>query len=156
MVKGVMELRDECAGDHMTPIDKCAMLDVTDKLDMKCMSSILAHGHSRVPIYKGDPSNVKGVLLIKRLITLDPQDERPISTLEGVWRPPVFVSPDENLQMLLKRFRHTRSHLAIVCHDHTGCEKRHGDKVAYYSTYLARSLWDIPTTPMTVTHQKNT
>ena len=60
MVKGVMELRDECAGDHMTPIDKCAMLDVTDKLDMKCMSSISRDALSS-PIYKGD-LRIKGVL----------------------------------------------------------------------------------------------
>jgi len=41
-----------------------------------------------VPVFEGTPSNVVGMLLVKRLIKLDPDDCTPVRTLEGAYTPP--------------------------------------------------------------------
>ncbi|CAN0531945.1 unnamed protein product, partial [Laminaria digitata] len=56
---------------------------------------------------------------VKKLIVLDPDDERDISTL--MLRIPVVVSPTKSLLDLLNTFQTGRSHLALVrcdpCYD---------------------------------------
>ena len=42
---------------------------------------LLKMSHSRVPVYEGNRNNIIGVLLVKMLITLDPDNATRISTL---------------------------------------------------------------------------
>ena len=61
--------------------DICAMLQVyMVPLDMKLgrteMTNILRTGHSRIPVHEpGSPQDVIGLLLVKELVLLDPDDE---------------------------------------------------------------------------------
>lgn len=63
-------------------------------------------------MYRGSPHNVCGILLVKKLIVLSPDDERKISSL-GL-RYPLPVSPDTPLLELLNLFQRGLSHLALV------------------------------------------
>ena len=47
----------------------------------EAMGKILARGHSRVPVYSGNPKNVIGLLLVKSLLTVRPETETPVSAL---------------------------------------------------------------------------
>jgi len=52
------------------------------QLDLPTMRRIVMSTHSRVPIFYGtDRSQIAGILLVKWLITLDPDDATPISSL---------------------------------------------------------------------------
>jgi hypothetical protein len=46
-----------------------------------------------VPVYKGDRRNVQGYVLTKRLIVIDGEDNRDLSSL-NVFRKPLVVKPD--------------------------------------------------------------
>jgi hypothetical protein len=50
-------------------------------LSAETMADILAHGHSRIPVYSGSRHNVQGYLLTKRLIVIDPEDNRELDSL---------------------------------------------------------------------------
>lgn len=45
------------------------------------MGKILARGHSRVPVYSGNPKNIIGLLLVKSLLTVRPETETPVSAV---------------------------------------------------------------------------
>lgn len=88
------------------------MLLTEDVLDSEMMAKIVAVGHSRIPVYRHWPHNVCGIILVKKLIVLSPDDRRKISSL-GL-RYPLPVPPEMPLLELLNLFQRGMSHLAIV------------------------------------------
>jgi hypothetical protein len=93
------------------------MLPLDTILDLNQMAVILHQGHSRIPIFEGARSNIRGVLLVKRLIVLNPEDRRPLRTIATRW--PLICSPEMPLLDILNLFQTGRSHMAIVCDDPT-------------------------------------
>jgi metal transporter CNNM len=64
---------------------------------------------------------VAGLLLVKRLIVLDPEDRRPVKEFSQL-RKPVVLHPDRNLLEVLNIFQRGHCHLAIVTEQ---CAPRH-------------------------------
>jgi metal transporter CNNM len=54
---------------------------VDSKLDWEAIGKILARGHSRVPVYSGNPKNIIGLLLVKSLLTVRAETETPVSAV---------------------------------------------------------------------------
>ena len=54
---------------------------------------------------------------MKRLIAVNPDDRRPVETMRDVWKEPIFISGDINLQDLLNVFQKTKQHIALVSKD---------------------------------------
>uniref|UniRef100_A0A0D9VNX9 CNNM transmembrane domain-containing protein n=1 Tax=Leersia perrieri TaxID=77586 RepID=A0A0D9VNX9_9ORYZ len=103
---------NETAKDAMTPISETFSLDINAKLDLHTMGMIMTKGHSRVPIYSGSPSNIIGLILVKNLITCQPEDEVPIRnvTIRKIPR----VDADLPLYDILNEFQKGHSHMAVV------------------------------------------
>jgi len=51
------------------------MLDWNSILDFRTMSRIIDSGHSRIPVYRDERTNIEGVLYVKELMFVDPDDE---------------------------------------------------------------------------------
>ncbi|CAI7735612.1 unnamed protein product, partial [Closterium sp. NIES-54] len=81
IISGALDLTQKTAEEAMTPIESTFSLSVNSRLDWDTMGRILARGHSRVPVYRGHPSNIVGVLLTKTLLTVRPEDETPVSSI---------------------------------------------------------------------------
>jgi metal transporter CNNM len=96
----------------MTPIESTFSLDVNSKLDWEAMGKILARGHSRVPVYSGNPKNVIGLLLVKSLLTVRPETETLVSAV-CIRRIP-RVPADMPLYDILNEFQKGSSHMAAV------------------------------------------
>ncbi len=100
----------------MVPWSQVFCLSTADALDERLLAVIMASGFSRIPVYEGeDPSFVKGFLLTKRLIVIDPAARRPVASL--ALRRPLVVAPDCGLIDLLNAFQEGRSHLALVAQE---------------------------------------
>ena len=67
----------------------------------------------QVPVYDGSKHNVCGLLLVKRLIVISPEDKRKIGSL--LCRVPSVVGTDTTLLDALNVFQEGKSHIAIVC-----------------------------------------
>ncbi|ETV89190.1 riboflavin synthase, alpha subunit, variant 1 [Aphanomyces astaci] len=52
----------------MTPFDQVYMVNDERLLDKALMEEIVASGYSRIPVFCGHRSNIRGILLVKRLI----------------------------------------------------------------------------------------
>ncbi|KHN33069.1 DUF21 domain-containing protein [Glycine soja] len=81
IISGALDLTEKTAEAAMTPIESTFSLDVNSKLDWEAMGKILARGHSRVPVYSGNPKNIIGLLLVKSLLTVRPETETPVSAV---------------------------------------------------------------------------
>uniref|UniRef100_A0A7C9DFJ3 CNNM transmembrane domain-containing protein n=1 Tax=Opuntia streptacantha TaxID=393608 RepID=A0A7C9DFJ3_OPUST len=112
IISGALDLTEKTAEEAMTPIESTFSLDVNSKLDWEAMGKILARGHSRVPVYSGNPKNIIGLLLVKSLLTVRPETETPVSAV-SIRRIP-RVPGDMPLYDILNEFQKGSSHMAAV------------------------------------------
>ncbi|CAN6463853.1 unnamed protein product [Victoria cruziana] len=112
IISGALDLTQKTAKDAMTPIAETFSLDINSKLDMQTLGMIMTRGHSRVPIYSGNPTNIVGLILVKNLITCRPEDEVPIRnvTIRKIPRVREYLP----LYSLLNEFQKGHSHMAVV------------------------------------------
>ncbi|KAI5559687.1 hypothetical protein BDE02_17G129400 [Populus trichocarpa] len=112
IITGALDLTQKTAKDAMTPISETFSLDINCKLDEKTMGLIIRKGHSRVPIYTGNPTNIIGLILVKNLIRCRPEDETPIRdlTIRRIPRVPDLLP----LYDIMNQFQKGHSHMAIV------------------------------------------
>ncbi|KAG9414607.1 hypothetical protein AC1031_008012 [Aphanomyces cochlioides] len=112
IIHGAMDMSTKTVAMIMTPFDKVFMLSVEEKLDDATMVRILASGYSRIPVYKDHKVNVVGLLLVKRLIVLNPAEEKPLKDL--MLRRPIVIAPEHSCYSILNLFQEGRSHFALV------------------------------------------
>ncbi|XAR61227.1 hypothetical protein NMG60_11034868 [Bertholletia excelsa] len=112
IISGALDLTEKTAEEAMTPIESTFSLDVNSKLDWEAIGKILARGHSRVPVYSGNPTNIIGLLLVKSLLTVRAETETPVSAV-SIRRIP-RVPADMPLYDILNEFQKGSSHMAAV------------------------------------------
>ncbi len=115
IMTGALELHRLKVKDVMLPLDEVYMLSTDTKLDSETLGSLLQAGHSRVPVFENHPHNIRGMLLVKRLIVLNPEEKREVGSLPLL--EPLVVGSDCSLLDLLYMFSAGKSHLAIICSD---------------------------------------
>jgi len=92
------------------------------KLDFECLERIFKSGHSRVPVvevrgshYEGQRLSVIGLLFVKDLILLDPEDELPVRNIIDTFLHDLkHIDVNTSVKTVMDEFRHGRSHLAVV------------------------------------------
>ncbi|XP_071724219.1 DUF21 domain-containing protein At4g14240-like [Rutidosis leptorrhynchoides] len=112
IISGALDLTEKTAAEAMTPIESTFSLDVNSKLDWEAMGKVLARGHSRVPVYSGNPKNIIGLLLVKSLLTVRPETETLVGAV-SIRRIP-RVPFDMPLYDILNEFQKGSSHMAAV------------------------------------------
>ncbi|CEG42511.1 hypothetical protein L916_03792 [Plasmopara halstedii] len=115
IIHGALDLAAKTVTEVMIPMKDVYMLELDTELCPDMLARILAHGHSRIPVYERHKSNIVGLLLVKKLIVLDPDDRRPIRDL--MLRKPILVSPKESCYSILNEFQKGHSHIALVTED---------------------------------------
>ncbi|CAN1818214.1 DUF21 domain-containing protein At2g14520 [Linum perenne] len=112
IIAGALELTEKTASDAMTPISETFAIDINGKLDSDLMNLILENGHSRVPVYYEQPTNIIGLVLVKNLLTIHPEDATPVKnvTIRRIPR----VQEHLPLYDILNEFQKGHSHMAVV------------------------------------------
>jgi magnesium and cobalt transporter len=115
MIEGVMQVAEMQVRDIMIPRAQMDVVDINDPRDeILPMSSNRAFALSRVD---GDRDNVIGILLAKDLLRLC---RKKTSNLRDHVAPGVFVPESKRLNVLLREFRASRNHIAIVVDEYGG------------------------------------
>ncbi|XP_075491561.1 DUF21 domain-containing protein At4g14240-like isoform X1 [Primulina tabacum] len=112
IISGALDLTEKTAEEAMTPIESTFSLDVSSKLDWEAIGKILTRGHSRIPIFSGNPKNIIGLLLVKNILTVRAETETPVSAV-SIRRMP-RVPSDMPLYDILNEFQKGGSHMAAV------------------------------------------
>ncbi|WWD19045.1 hypothetical protein CI109_103503 [Kwoniella shandongensis] len=113
ILNGVLSLNEKHAQEIMTPIKDCLILPADKILDHDAIDQILLSGFSRIPVHEpGQKDNFIGMLLVKRLITYNPDDEWPVSKFSLLPLPE--AKPEINCFQALDYFQTGRAHLLLI------------------------------------------
>ncbi len=113
MITGVMTLHEDTVGHIMTNRDDVDAIDITASWP-EVLSTIVEAGRTRFPVYEGTLDHVVGVLYVKDLLPFLKTHEAPVEPLSEIIRKPWTVPVDRSVELLLREFLHSRSHMAIV------------------------------------------
>lgn len=119
MLEGVLQVAEMQVRDIMIPRSQMIVIKEDANLD-EVLPVIIESGHSRFPVIGSTRDEVKGLLLAKDLLKLYFTNEQAHFNLESILRPTSFVPEGKRLDSLLKDFRRTHNHLAIVADEYGG------------------------------------
>jgi metal transporter CNNM len=112
IIKGALDLTNKTVGQVMTEMKYVFSIDYNVKLDRSTLSQIVKAGHSRIPVYKGEKHEIIGIILVKSLILLDPDDATPAKDIRILPLPKVDINT--SLFAIMDRFQEGNSHMAIA------------------------------------------
>ena len=110
MLERVLRMGEMTVADVLVSASRMDMLDI-DAPQGELMHQVIQTAHSRFPVYQDGRDNIIGILLAKDLLKLQ---RAPRLHLRTLVRPALFVPENKALPGLLREFRSTRNHLAIV------------------------------------------
>lgn len=118
MLEGALSVSERQVGDIMVPRSKMVSLPI-DEPFLELTKQVVESGHSRFPVHGDDRDEIIGILLAKDLLRGIVADGGPGSARE-LLRPAVLIPESKRLNVLLKEFRLSRNHMAIVVDEHGG------------------------------------
>jgi magnesium and cobalt transporter len=114
MIEGVMQVGDLRVGDIMIPRAEMISIRRDDPLE-RIVEIAVDSAHSRFPVIGEDRGEVLGIVLAKDLLAYCTEIRRQDSfNIRDHLRAAVFVPESKRLNVLLKEFRASRNHMAIV------------------------------------------
>jgi magnesium and cobalt transporter len=119
MLQGVLDVADTQVRDVMIPRPHMVVLERDAGLD-ELLRTIVESGHSRFPVIGEDRDEVVGILLAKDLLRHFVDDPNGRFQLRDLLRPAVFIPESKRLNILLKEFRASHNHIAIVVDEYGG------------------------------------
>ena len=113
IIEGALQVSSMQVRDVMIP--RSQLVNVPAKLPPnEIIELVTKASHSRFPVTGENVDNVIGILLAKDLLPLILEEETEKLDVKDVVRPATFVPESKRLNVLLKEFRETRQHMAIV------------------------------------------
>ena len=119
MLEGVLGVADIQVRDIMVPRAQMTVLSRDDESDV-LLKTVIESGHSRFPVMDEDREKIVGILLAKDLLRLAVANEDTPFDIKEFMRPTVFVPESKRLNVLLREFRRSRVHMAIVADEYGG------------------------------------
>lgn len=113
IIGAVLELKEKPVHAVMTPMDDVFVMSEDTTLDQDMIDMILSQGYSRIPIHEaGNPTNFIGMLLVKILITYDPEDCRKVRDFALATLPE--TRPETSCLDIINFFQEGKSHMVLV------------------------------------------
>ena len=116
MIEGVLQVSERQVREIMIPRAQMDVVDIDDPSD-KILPFVIKTAHSRFPVVDGERDDVVGILLAKDLLRVCAGEEM---NLRDWLRPAIFVPESKRLNVLLREFRASRNHIAIVVDEYGG------------------------------------
>jgi magnesium and cobalt transporter len=120
MLESVLEVSGIQVRDVMVPRSQMVVIQRDDPAD-KILPVVIESGHSRFPVVGEDRDEVVGILLAKDLLRFFVEDaDKDDFDIRECLRPAVFIPESKRLNVLLKEFRVSHNHMAIVVDEYGG------------------------------------
>jgi len=115
MLGGVLDLADLDVSEVMVHRRSIVMID-GELAPREVLAEALDCGHTRIPIYRGEPENVIGVLHVKDLLQAMARADGNIDALDvaAMLRTPWFIPETTSLKDQLAAFLKRQNHFALV------------------------------------------
>lgn len=116
IIEGAMAASETSVRDVMVPRAQMGVIDIDLPLE-QIIPKVIEAAHSRFPVVGESKDDVIGILLAKDLLrTITEKDFH----LRDWLRPAVFIPESKRLNVLLREFRVSRNHMAIVVDEFGG------------------------------------
>ncbi|KAI3396181.1 hypothetical protein diail_384 [Diaporthe ilicicola] len=113
IIGAVLELKEKPVHDVMTPMADVFVMSEETVLDEEKIDMILSAGYSRIPIHEaGNETNFIGMLLVKILITYDPEDGKKVRDFPLATLPE--TRPETSCLDIINFFQEGKSHMVLV------------------------------------------
>jgi len=118
MMEGALEVSETQVRDAMIPRSQMVVVHIDSDLE-EFLPGILESGHSRFPVIGEDKDEVVGILMAKDLLPHLASGGEEFD-LAATLRPAVVIPESKRLNVLLRDFRVSRNHMAIVVDEYGG------------------------------------
>ena len=118
MIEGALSVSEMQVRDAMVPRSHMVVIPLDIPLD-EFLPLVIDSGHSRFPVIGEDRDEVEGILLAKDLLRHYAENSGSLD-LKALVRPAVVIPESKRLNMLLRDFRASRNHMAIVVDEYGG------------------------------------
>jgi magnesium and cobalt transporter len=116
ITEGALAASEIVVREVMVPRAKMEVVDIGDSLD-EVVALVNRTAHSRFPVIEGRRDDVIGILLAKDLLRVP--GDRPFRLRD--WLHPVVLIPEsKRLNVLLREFRVSHNHMAVVIDEYAG------------------------------------
>jgi len=119
MLEGVLQVSEIQVRDVMVPRSQMVVIQ-RDEPPERILPVVVESGHSRFPVVGEDRDEVVGILLAKDLLRYFADGGEGQFDIRECVRPAVFIPESKRLNVLLKEFRVSHNHMAIVVDEYGG------------------------------------
>ena len=117
IIEGALTVSEMQVRDIMIPRAQMDVIDIHEPVE-KFIPQVIGTAHSRFPVIDQSRDDVIGVLLAKDLLRHYAGEEQ--FNVREMLRPAIFVPESKRLNVLLREFRASRNHMAIVADEYGG------------------------------------
>jgi magnesium and cobalt transporter len=118
MIEGALHVSEIQVRDIMVPRVQMIVID-NDAAPEDILSIVVESGHSRFPVVGDTNDEIVGILLAKDLLQYYANPEKEFD-IKDTMRATVFIPASKRLNVLLREFRTSRNHMAIVIDEYSG------------------------------------
>jgi len=118
MIEGALHVSETHVRDIMVPRVQMIIIDNNAKPE-EILKSVVESGHSRFPVIGDTNDEIEGILLAKDLLNYYADPDKNFD-IKDMMRPTVFIPESKRLNVLLREFRMSRNHMAIVVDEYNG------------------------------------
>ncbi len=119
MLSGVLEVAETQVREVMIPRSQMVVIERDQSLN-EMLTVIIDSGHSRFPVIGEDRDEVLGILLAKDLLKFFGDASETELEIDKFLRPVSVIPESKRLNALLKEFRDSHNHMAIVVDEYGG------------------------------------
>lgn len=114
MIERISQVSEMQVREVMIPKAQMVVINKNSQLE-DFLQSVIESGHSRFPVMDEEGKDIVGMLLAKDLLKyVFDKDDKNVFKMKDLLRPATFTSQSKRLDILLREFRDTRNHIAIV------------------------------------------
>jgi magnesium and cobalt transporter len=117
IIEGALTASEIAVREVMVPRARMQVIDVDTPLD-DIIAQVKRTAHSRFPVIAGNRDEVIGLILAKDLLHV--RNGGTEFRLRDWLRPAVFIPESKRLNVLLREFRVSRNHMAVVLDEYAG------------------------------------
>ena len=117
MIEGAIRVTDLTVGDIMVPRSEMVSIAADASLS-SVLETVIESGHSRFPVHGEDRDEIIGILLAKDMLRCFA--EKGGDDIRALLRPVALIPEAKRLNILLKEFRLSHHHMAVVVDEYGG------------------------------------
>ncbi len=112
LIHNVLDFGDTHVADIYRPLDRCFLIDERSST-ADAVRDAAARRHSRIPVFRGERTQIVGVVYAKDLLAIR-WAVHPSRSVRSLMRPALFTHARRPADELLDELRQSRTHISIV------------------------------------------